>query len=54
MMPQPGGLLVEEQCRLRRLIAVIRSGVPEEWEQVEGQGCPGWWMGLAVDTTWTW
>ena len=53
-VPRPGGLLAEEQRRLRRCIEASGSGVPEEWEKVEGQGCPGWWMRLAVDTAWAW
>ena len=52
--PRPGGLLAGEQRRLRRCIAADGSGVPEEWGQVEGRGCPGWWIRLTVDTAWAW
>ena len=49
-MPRPGGMLAGEQRRLRRYLEGSGNDVPMEWKQVEGQGCPGWWMRLAEGT----
>ena len=52
--PRPGGMVADEQRALRRAIAASGSGVPAEWTELEGYGCPPWWMRLAADCAWSW